>query len=165
MLREIKNNDLETILQWRNLARNRMVMFDNHVIDLDEHLNWWGKIKNDTSRQYFIFSHDSTDYGVVCFNQSKCDNYWGFYFKNLDHLSNRKKIYLFKVLESEALKYAFDVKNFGSLLCEILDFNTAVIKMHTNFGFKPIQKYKIIRGNDKKTVIKMLLTKDKYYGQ
>ena len=84
MLRRVTNLDLEQILIWRNQEHVRNVMLDNHIITLDEHLNWWKKVKKDDSQQWHIYSCGSIDYGVVYvsdIDNIKKSAHWVFYLK------------------------------------------------------------------------------------
>ena len=65
MLRKIKKSDLKEILEWRNSPEVRKVMFTDHQITENEHIDWWKKIQADTQKEGLIFCFDNVNLGVV----------------------------------------------------------------------------------------------------
>ncbi len=168
MLREILEEDLVTILKWRNQEKMRAVMFTDHMISLEEHLKWWKKVSQSDAQQAFIFCMDNIDYGISYFFDINFANYsahWGFYFKNLNAKNALEKLLLWQKIESESIEYVFKVLAIKTLICETFAFNKAVIKLHQRFGFIKSNQYEKIKNNKKELVIEMRLTKNGYQDQ
>lgn len=131
-LRPIEDHELEMMLEWRNAPAVRNNMYTTDIIPLDDHLQWWERIKKDDSVHYFCYEYDSIPQGVVCFTNIDVLNHqamWGFYASPnaLKGTGSRMEIL--------ALDYAFDKLNLHKLSCEVLDYNLAVVKFHKKFGF------------------------------
>ena len=167
MLRKISEQDLNTILQWRNQDVVRQVMFTDHVIKPEEHLKWWQQVKSDNSKLYFIFCHNDIDCGVVSFTNIEQNKsaVWGFYFKNLDHLTALERFRITHTMETEAINYAFQHLKITVLKCAVFKFNQVIIKIHTRFGFKETKRYQMQKNNQPEWVIEMSLTKQQWFSK
>lgn len=132
-LRAIKSEDLELMLSWRNAPTVRANMYTRHEIGLTEHLAWWAKIQGRSDQQYFMYELDTLPLGIVAFNgidELNKNSSWAFYAStNAPRGTGIKMEYL-------ALEYAFNRLCLHKLCCEVLAFNSAVIKLHEKFGFK-----------------------------
>lgn len=132
-LRAIKSEELELMLSWRNAPTVRANMYTAHEIGLTEHLAWWEKIQGSSDQQYFMYELDALPLGIVAFNRIDKINKnssWAFYAStNAPRGTGIKMEYL-------ALEYAFNKLCLHKLCCEVLEFNSAVIKLHEKFGFK-----------------------------
>ena len=132
-LRDIKNEELELMLSWRNAPSVRANMYTQHEIKLSEHLAWWSSIKKRTDQKYFMFEVEGKPCGVVAFNKIDLVNknsLWAFYASPDAVRGTGSR------MELLALDYAFFEMNLHKLNCEVLAFNTPVIKLHQKFGFK-----------------------------
>jgi UDP-4-amino-4,6-dideoxy-N-acetyl-beta-L-altrosamine N-acetyltransferase len=133
ILRAIKEDELPTILAWRNSPKIKANMYSRHDISLEEHLAWWTRLKDSSDRAYFIYEHHGIPTGVVGFSQ--IDTYhqnasWAFYASPDAPPGSGAR------MELLALDHAFDDLQLKKLYCEVLEFNQSVINLHTKFGFK-----------------------------
>ena len=132
-LRAIKSEELELILSWRNAPTERANMYTRHEISLSEHLSWWARIQGRADQQYFMYELDTLPLGIVAFNdldELNKNSSWAFYAStNAPKGTGSKMEYL-------ALEYAFTKLGLHKLCCEVLAFNSSVIKLHEKFGFK-----------------------------
>ena len=132
-LRSIKTEELEIILCWRNSPGVRNNMYTQHEITLSEHQNWWKSVEKNKTQQYFMYELKGVALGVVSFNkinaQSK-NSSWAFYASPEATRGTGSK------MEFLALDYAFEQLKLHRLYCEVLCFNSSVIKLHEKFGFK-----------------------------
>ncbi|MEE2693504.1 MAG: UDP-4-amino-4,6-dideoxy-N-acetyl-beta-L-altrosamine N-acetyltransferase, partial [Pseudomonadota bacterium] len=165
MLRNIKKSDLKEILVWRNSREVRKVMFTDHQITENEHLEWWEKLQDETQKEVLMFSMNNVNLGVVNFfdiDQKKKTCHWGFYLSN-SMSENINRLEVWQILEKEAIEYAFNDLKCQKLICESFAFNTSVIEMHKRLGF--IESDTIIKLKDKKRlkVVVTELTADRYY--
>lgn len=132
-LRPIAGEDLEKVLEWRNSSRIRSVMFNDHIITMEAHLEWFKRISSDNSALCFIFEAGGRPVGVVNFTNidrrnSRC--HWGFYIgdKAAPRGSGTMMGYL-------AVEYVFEALKIRKLCGEILESNAQSVKFHKKLGF------------------------------
>ncbi|WP_286714662.1 UDP-4-amino-4,6-dideoxy-N-acetyl-beta-L-altrosamine N-acetyltransferase [Marinobacter sp. tcs-11] len=132
-IRLIQDSELELMLAWRNEPSVRENMYTTHEISLGEHQAWWAKVKESDVHKYFIYEQDKQALGVVGFtgiDQANGNSSWAFYASPSAPRGTGSR------MELLALNYAFDELKLHKLCCEVLAFNTPVIKLHEKFGFK-----------------------------
>ena len=132
MLRTVNEEELELMLSWRNAPSVRENMYTRHVISIDEHLAWWNKIKSREDTKYLMYELSGVPLGIVGFNlidRFHQNAFWAFYAS--PDAPRGTGIFM----EFLALDYAFHVLNLHKLSCEVLAFNSSVIKLHQKFGF------------------------------
>jgi UDP-4-amino-4,6-dideoxy-N-acetyl-beta-L-altrosamine N-acetyltransferase len=133
-IRDVCPDDMETILEWRNLPKVADFMFTDHVITMGEHANWFSRVLKDPTCKYWIIVCDGEDvgvanlYGIDRINR-RC--YWGFYVGS----PNVRGKSVGSQVEYAVLNYVFDELGCAKLCCENLSFNRGVIEMHRRFGF------------------------------
>lgn len=132
-LRNIKPEEIELMLAWRNAPNVRANMYSRHEISLNEHIAWWSCVQKQKDKRYFMYEIGGTPSGIVGFmgidNDSRNAS-WAFY------ASPEAKKGTGSNMEFLALEYAFYKLGLHKLHCEVLAFNAPVIKMHLKFGFK-----------------------------
>ncbi|MGV8804903.1 MAG: UDP-4-amino-4,6-dideoxy-N-acetyl-beta-L-altrosamine N-acetyltransferase [Polaromonas sp.] len=132
ILRSIADEELELMLAWRNEPAVRANMYTQHEITREEHLIWWEKTKNRTDQKYFMYEMAGIPIGIAAFtgidNQNK-NSTWAFYASPSAPKGTGSK------MEFLMLEHAFDELQLQKLYCEVLAFNTPVIKLHLKFGF------------------------------
>ena len=133
VLRVINEADLDLILSWRNAATVRKNMYTTHEISKAEHLAWWERVKTSDRQTYFMYEFFDNPLGVVGFTdhrrEHRCSS-WAFYASPNAPKGTGGR------MEMLALDYAFGELALHKLSCEVLAFNTSVIKMHEKFGFR-----------------------------
>lgn len=133
LLRAVRDDELDIMLEWRNAPGVRKYMYTQHVIGRDEHLEWWSTIRKCFNKKYFMYEYDGIPQGVVSFseiNLSNKNSSWAFFASP----SAPKGIGSY--MEFLAIEYAFKEIQLHKLSCEVLMTNVAVIKLHQKFGFK-----------------------------
>ena len=132
-LREIRDNELELMLGWRNSHIVRANMYNRHEISLEEHLLWWEKTRLRLDQKYFIYERNGNALGIVGFtliDYKNRNSSWAFYASPDAPRGSGS------FMEFLALEYVFRDLSFNKLYCEVLSFNVAVIKLHKKFGFQ-----------------------------
>ncbi len=132
ILRNIANKELDLMRAWRNEPAVRANMYTQHEISAEEHLTWWAKTKDRTDQKYFMYEMTGSPIGIASFNgiDAQCENSaWAFYASPTAPKGTGSR------MEFLMLDYAFNTLNLHKLYCEVLAFNTAVIKLHEKFGF------------------------------
>lgn len=132
-LRLIESSELEIIRSWRNDPSIRKNMYSRHEISADEHARWWKKISEREDQKYFMYEYLGVPYGVVSFNsidRVNSNSAWAFYASPSSPKGTGSR------MEFLAIDYVFHELKLYKLYCEVLDFNSAVIKLHQKFGFQ-----------------------------
>jgi UDP-4-amino-4,6-dideoxy-N-acetyl-beta-L-altrosamine N-acetyltransferase len=132
-LRAIKDDELESMRSWRNAPAVRANMYTRHEISVQEHREWWARIQGRTDHLYFMYEVNGFSCGIVAFTSidaASRNSAWAFYASPDAPRGTGTK------MEWLALNYAFDELKLHKLYCEVLSFNTLVIKLHLKFGFK-----------------------------
>ncbi|MBM3106681.1 UDP-4-amino-4,6-dideoxy-N-acetyl-beta-L-altrosamine N-acetyltransferase [Pseudomonas sp. V1] len=132
-LRGIADDELAEMLAWRNAPEVRSNMYTRHEISLAEHLSWWDRVKVSDAHKYFMYEYKGIPSGVVGFvgvDKVHRSSSWAFYAapKSVKGTGSR--------MEFLALDYAFDELDLNKLYCEVLAFNSSVVKLHQKFGFQ-----------------------------
>lgn len=133
ILRNIADNELELMRAWRNEPSVRANMYTQHEISPEEHLTWWAKTKDRPDQKYFMYETAGTPVGIASFNgidANSANSAWAFYASPTAPKGTGSR------MEFLMLDCAFNTLNLHKLHCEVLAFNTAVIKLHEKFGFK-----------------------------
>lgn len=118
----------------RNQEDVRKWMYTDHVIGVNEHLDWIKRNKQDATQIIFVVIDDEHNpLGVVSVNaidllHKKAD--WAFY------LTKDARGGLGSALEYSFVNFVFDVLDMDKLNCEVIEGNGAVLKLHKNFLFQ-----------------------------
>ena len=133
ILRSIADVELELMRAWRNEPAVRANMYTQHEISHEEHLAWWAKTKIRADQKYFMYEMAGAPTGIAAFTgidiQSR-NSVWAFYASPTAPRGTGSK------MEFLMLEHAFGTLKLHKLYCEVLAFNTPVIKLHQKFGFK-----------------------------
>lgn len=159
-LRLMTEDDLETVLGWRNQPWIRANMYTDHLISLEEHRAWFSRAKVDPSVVHLICEGNSKPIGCVNFVQIDSKNqkaFWGFYLGEENGPKGRGS-----AMEFLALEYAFGPLNLRKLCAEVFAFNEKVLKMHGKFGFQQEGNYRqhVLKNGQYEDVVAIALFKD-----
>ncbi len=122
------------VMAIRNEAEVRRWMYTDHVIDASEHMAWIGSLKRDPSRMVFaVLDSRRQPIGVV--SASSIDTVhlkadWAYY------LTHNARGGLGSALEFSFVSFVFDSLGMSKLNCEVIEGNSAVLKMHRKFLFQ-----------------------------
>ncbi|WP_238348334.1 UDP-2,4-diacetamido-2,4,6-trideoxy-beta-L-altropyranose hydrolase [Pseudomonas sp. RW10S2] len=131
-LRSIQDDELELMLAWRNAPSVRSNMYTRHVISLEEHLAWWQRARLRADQQYLMYEFNGVPCGIVGFtdiDDSNSTASWAFYADPEAPKGTGSR------MEFLALEHAFDVRRLHKLSCEVLAFNSGVVRLHQKFAF------------------------------
>jgi UDP-4-amino-4,6-dideoxy-N-acetyl-beta-L-altrosamine N-acetyltransferase len=131
-IRDIKPSELELMLDWRNAPQVRRNMYNQHIIGLSEHLIWWRNTAGSLDKKYFMYERGGLPAGIVGFtdiDQRNKNTSWAFYSSPEAPQGTGSR------MEYLALNYAFEELHLHKVSCEVLAFNSSVIKLHEKFGF------------------------------
>lgn len=133
-LREIRDDDLELMLRWRNHPSVRSSMFSQSIIEIEQHRLWFERESKKSDSVWLLFMDESnTPRGVVYFtemNRVSSNAFWGFYAAPDAPAGTGTK------MGSEALAYYFNYLGFHKLNAEVLESNERSYHFHRKLGFQ-----------------------------
>lgn len=131
LIRRLREDDLEQVLDWRNSAVVRRNMFHQAEISLEEHKNWFSKVSGKPEQYHLlIMEKNGVGQAFISFELSQYNFVtWGFY-KAPE--ADRGVGYDLGV---QGLKYAFTEIKTHKVVGEVLDFNERSIAFHNKLGF------------------------------
>ena len=131
-VRALTEDDLPMVLAWRNHPAVRGLMLTQHEITLEEHRQWFGRVKHDKSRQQLIVMDGTLPLGFVQFNSVSQGGIadWGFYLRPDAPSGSGTK------LGQAALMHAFNVLGLHKVCGQAIESNAASIAFHQKMGFR-----------------------------
>ena len=135
VLRDIRESDLELIRKWRSSDEVNKFMYTNANPSKEQQIRWFHQIQKDETCKYWMIEFEGTPLGVanlLNINKTFDSCEWAFY---LGDTSIRGQGIGSKV-EFQVIEYVFNMLGLNKLKCEVIDFNSKVIQMHENFGFR-----------------------------
>lgn len=130
-IRKMTEEDLATVLAWRNHEDVRSLMLTQHEISLDEHRNWFAKANQDPSRCLLIVEEDKQAIGYVQFSGVEKSGVadWGFYVRPGAPKGTGRK------LGAISLNHAFGPLKLHKVCGQAIASNQASIVFHQRLGF------------------------------
>lgn len=131
LLRPMRKEDLELVLEWRNLPEIRIHMLNDRVITKQEHEIWFVEKSKNQDHKLMIAIKNKVRFGFVQIkiNREKKIGEWGFYRD--PRFTGASGIDLAKL----AINYAFCDLNLRELWGYVMKNNTRSIEFHTRNGF------------------------------
>ena len=132
-LREIKEDDLEMIMNWRMDPDVTKYMNTNPKLTLEGQKKWLSSLQNDDNVQYWVIESDGIPVGLI--NLADID--WKEKTSSWRYYIGEKKFRTLKLaisLEMSLYDYVFDVLGFTELHNEVLSLNEGVVKLHIACG-------------------------------
>lgn len=141
---DLKPEEKEMILKWRNNPKIRMWMYNQDEIKLEEHLNFIESLKSRKDKLYFLVKKEEEFIGVIDFTQlvEKKSVHMGIY-SNLN-LKGNGKILLNKIID-----YSFNYLKVEKIFSEVFVENEKAYSLYKNFNFKDISEKTV---NNKKVI-------------
>lgn len=128
---DLELEEKEMILKWRNHPDIRKWMYNQHIIKIEEHLNFIENLKINKDKLYFLLKKDGINLGVIYFVDIKMEStYFGFY-GNPNSIAG-----VGRILEEISIKFAFNELKVNRLKLEIFENNIKVINLHKKYKFK-----------------------------
>ncbi|VDH00940.1 Putative ribosomal N-acetyltransferase YdaF [Lysinibacillus sphaericus] len=132
-LHDVKKDDLQRILKWRNQDFIREVMLDSEIISFEQHSQWFNSLQDNKTSITKIFHFNSIPYGVLNINHideinGTCE--WGVYIG-----SKLAPKGIGSLLGYTALQYIFCELKIRKLSAKVLGFNERSISFHKKVGF------------------------------
>ncbi len=144
---ELETDAQLAIRDIRNEPDVRQVMYNDHVIGVNEHLRWISRLKTDESQVVFAILDVARDHplGVVSLNSLDTANKrsdWAFYL-GMEERSNGLGV----AIERQFIEFAFQTVALEKLNAAVLAGNVQVLNLHKKFGFEEegFRKSEIVR--------------------
>ncbi|WP_174615546.1 UDP-4-amino-4,6-dideoxy-N-acetyl-beta-L-altrosamine N-acetyltransferase [Virgibacillus ihumii] len=125
---------LSKVLSWRNSDRIRKNMYNEKIITMEEHQNWFEKIRQSEKDHYLLYFFNETPVGLVCFNditRQHAHCRWGFYIGE-----ENTEVGTGTLMALLAFDHAFYTLQLNKIYGEVLDYNLPSRKYHEKLGFK-----------------------------
>jgi UDP-4-amino-4,6-dideoxy-N-acetyl-beta-L-altrosamine N-acetyltransferase len=134
-LRDMREEDRDRLLAWRNLPDIRRWMYSDHLITPEEHARWFPKALKDRIRHFWIVELDGGPVGLAnLYDIAPAHGRaaWAYYLAAPE--ARGRGIGAF--VEYSVIEQAFGPFGLTKLWCEILSDNSGVIRLHQRFGFE-----------------------------
>ncbi len=147
LLRQMKKEDLEQVLQWRNSERIRQSMYTDHIISESEHLAWFLRVMETKSSYHYVFEYDHNPIGVVNvngINQYNMTCHWGFYLGEIT--APRGTATVMGIMAIDEIFYDLKMRK---IIGEAIASNSDSITYHLRLGFaqEGILREQILKNN------------------
>ncbi|KAB8135353.1 UDP-4-amino-4,6-dideoxy-N-acetyl-beta-L-altrosamine N-acetyltransferase [Gracilibacillus oryzae] len=163
-LRELTEEYLPIVLQWRNSDHVRFVMYNQDKISWEEHQSWFERISNNPAHRVFLYFAEQKPLGLVQIseinkNHKRC--YWGFYIgeKDAPKGSGTKMGQL-------AIDKMFSDLQMNKICAEVMETNKISLAYHKKLGFERegLFKQHIKNGDSYLNVVTMALLRENWKG-
>lgn len=130
-VRGMREDDLESVLRWRNHPDIRGRMYNSHEISPSEHREWYARAMRDPRRHLLIIEQSGMPLGFVQFTESENEGVadWGFYTMPGAPAGSGTK------LGMAALDHAFRRLKFRKVRGEAIVSNEPSKAFHRKLGF------------------------------
>ena len=160
-LRDIKEDDLLLIMQWRMDPDITKYMNTDPVLTPEGQLKWLQSINSDASVMHWLIEDDHTPIGIINLIDIDWENHtssWGYYIGEKNHRSLKTAI----SLEMSLYDFVFDVLDFTELHNEVFTANSGVIKLHLACGSHITKEVKngITKNNISYDITNISITKE-----
>ncbi len=141
---DLKLEEKEMILKWRNHSEIRKWMYNQDEIKLKEHLSFIDSLKSRKDKLYFLVKKEDEFIGVIDFTQlvEKTSVHMGIYSN--PNIKGNGKILLNKIIN-----YSFNNLKVKRIFSEVFAENDKAHNLYKKFNFKDISE-KIV--NNKKVI-------------
>jgi len=147
--REIKEEDLEMIMNWRMMPEVTKFMTTDPKLTMEGQKKWFQKIKSNKDEFYYVLEVDDIPVGIVSFvNWDKGAGiiHTGVYIA----VKEKRSIKLTADLQMSLYDFAFETLNVNKVAFEILGNNPMIIKFNERLGAQRegILRQAIKKGNE-----------------
>lgn len=132
-MRNIREEDLALIMQWRMSTDVTRYMNTNPKLTLEGQKKWLASISEREDVQYWLIEQDGVPVGVINLadiDYEKKSTSWGYYIGEKRYRSLQLAI----SLEMSLYDYVFDVLELEELHNEVFSLNAGVVKLHLACG-------------------------------
>lgn len=133
ILRPIKENELEMIMNWRMQPDITKYMYTDPILTIDMQKEWFESLKSRDDIIPFMIEVDGVPAGILSITDidrvnRRCT--WGYYVA----VKEKRSLPLAMALEWNLYDYVFDTLDLNKLEGEIFSFNKSVLRIHQMCG-------------------------------
>lgn len=130
-LRAMRADDLEQVRSWRNHPQVRRHMLTQHEISVEEHVQWFNKVKQEPQRHVVLVHEGEQALGLAHFAPVNPHGVvdWGFYLTPQASKGSGSK------LARMALDFAFKQQGWHKVCGQVISSNAASRRFHLKLGF------------------------------
>ena len=130
-LRAMHADDLEQVRSWRNHPQVRRHMLTQHEISVEEHVQWFNKVKQEPQRHVVLVHEGEQALGLAHFAPVNPHGVvdWGFYLTPQASKGSGSK------LARMALDFAFKQQGWHKVCGQVISSNAASRRFHLKLGF------------------------------
>ena len=130
-VRTMSEDDLLTVLSWRNHPSVKRFMLTSTDISQEEHRSWFQRVSQDNTRAMLLYVKEDQSLGFVQFSgiYDACGTEWGFYVS-----PNAPKGTGF-ALGQAAIRFAFTQLAVDKIIGNVMEHNVASLRFHEKLGF------------------------------
>ena len=135
---DLKLEEKEMILKWRNHPEIRKWMYNQDEIKLEEHLTFIESLKSRKDKLYFLVKKEDEFIGVIDFlDLDKKEIFYGIYSN-----PNSKIMGVGRILNEISIDFAFNSLKAHKLKLEVFEDNIQVRNLYKKYKFRETsQKY------------------------
>lgn len=159
-LREVRQEDRDRLLAWRNSPAVAPYMYSDHAITPEEHARWFAGFADDRRRAYWIIEMEGEPVGLANLydiDPANCRCAWACYLAEPQVRGRGVGSWV----EYAIIERVFGELGLEKLWCEVLASNEAVWKLHQGFGFEIEARFRrhVWKGGEPQEVIGLGLLK------
>lgn len=140
-LRDVREDDRERLLAWRNSPEVAAYMYSDHAIGQREHDHWFDVVRHDSRRRYWVVEVNGEPVGLanladIDLNHRRCA--WAYYLAS----PTVRGLGVGSYVEFLVIDHVFSTLGLDKLWCEVLITNEAVWRLHELHGFQREAHYR-----------------------
>lgn len=154
ILREIREDDLLMIMNWRMDPDITKFMSTDPKLTLEGQKKWLEKIRSSNNSLYRVVVVDDKPAGVINLadmDYDKKTTSWGYYIGE----KSLRSLKLAISLELSLYEYVFDVLGFDEIQTPVFSMNDGVVKLHVACGEEIVEE---VKGEVEKNGVKYDMT-------
>ncbi len=157
-LREIRDDDIERVREWRMLPEITRHMYTDPQITAEAQRAWFERLKVSPTDRVWIIELAESELPVGVLSLSDIDTVnrracWAYYIARPEARGKG----LAKTLELNIYRFVFEEMGLNRLWCEVLTSNDRVVALHEKFGSKVegILREHVIKNGEKLDIVRM----------
>lgn len=165
-LRDVRPDDRDRLLSWRNSPEVAPYMYSDHVIGRQEHDRWFDRMPHNERARYWIIELEDRPVGLA--NLADIDRAarrcaWAYYLAD----PAVRGLGVGSFVEYWVIEHVFGAMGLEKLWCEVLENNESVWRRHMTFGFQREALFRrhVVKGGQALDVVGLGLLAEDWRGE